>query len=156
MEKQTIFHETAWTFLLRKEENVRYVYLIYYQWTEKLFGWSSAKWHIEKWETPEIAALRETREETGFKNLQIFDLININEYSYDVGDWYNHIKKTYWFAAVTGDITPWESNLTESELNQIKETKWHRLDDAVECLRFDDEKDLIPKIVALLQQKEIY
>ncbi len=150
MEQQTIFHETAWTFLLRKEENIRYVYLIYYQWTEKLFGWSSAKWHIEQWETPEVAAIRETKEETWFQDIILLDLININEYAYDVGDWFNHVKKTYWFAATTEEIVPWEPNLTESELSQIKETKRHTLDEAAECLRFDDEKDLIPKIITLL------
>lgn len=55
------------------------------------------KGHIESGETPENAALREVREETGIEALQIVKDLPTSWHCYDWhGEW--RLKPTYWFA----------------------------------------------------------
>ena len=76
------------------------------------------KGHIEKDETPEVAALREVEEETGIGNLQIIKELHSSWHCY-----YEHeawsLKRTYWYLmSTTEDLQP--KPQTEEGITEIK------------------------------------
>lgn len=149
MQQQTTkLHKTAGTFLLRCDPGTTdwHIYLIYYNRTQKLFWWSSAKWHIENWENIEEAAIRETKEETGYQNFQIIWNLGCNKYEYSDDNWCMHRKETYWFCAKLISDERSSLKLTWDENSSRTKDWWFPLDQAENLLRFDDEKVLLKKI----------
>lgn len=64
-------HNTAGCYLVRQTKGVWEIILIYKKWAEDNQGWAPPKGHVEEGETLEQAAIRETTEETGYKNMKI-------------------------------------------------------------------------------------
>ena len=85
------------------------------------------KGHIEKDETPEVAALREVEEETGIGHLQIIKELPSSWHCY-----YEHeawsLKRTYWYLmSTTEDLQPkpqTEEGITEIKLIGNEEIVW--------------------------------
>ena len=85
------------------------------------------KGHIEKGETPEVAALREVEEETGIGHLQIIKELPSSWHCY-----YEHeawsLKRTYWYLmSTTEDLQPkpqTEEGITEIKLIGNEEIEW--------------------------------
>ena len=76
------------------------------------------KGHIEKGETPENAASREVREETGIDKLQIVKALPPTWHCYQVGDEWR-LKRTYWYLMTTSEsIHP--KPQTEEGISEIK------------------------------------
>ena len=76
------------------------------------------KGHIEKGESPENAALREVKEETGIGNLQIVKALPSSWHCYQVGEEWR-LKRTYWYLMESGEaIQP--KPQTEEGITEIK------------------------------------
>ena len=76
------------------------------------------KGHIEQGETPEVAALREVKEETGIGNLQIVKELQSTWHCYPLGDEWR-LKRTYWYLMQTAEsIQP--KPQTEEDITEIK------------------------------------
>ena len=76
------------------------------------------KGHIEQGETPEVAALREVKEETGIGNLQIVKELPSTWHCYPLGDEWR-LKRTYWYLLQTAEsIQP--KPQTEEDITEIK------------------------------------
>ena len=99
--------------------------------------WSLPKGHIEVGETPEQAAIREVREETGITS-EITKSIGIIDFWFMAGG--KRIHKTvhhFIFKEVSGELTP--------QITEVDEVSWFPLSEIVERLAYPDEKKLIAK-----------
>lgn len=105
------------------------------------------KGHIEKGESPEVAALREVEEETGITDLEIIQELPATWHCYLLNDQWT-IKKTSWYLMKTAsgmkNIPQTEEGITKVYLvdkegvNEFKKNT------------FDSLKTLVPKIILAL------
>ena len=99
--------------------------------------WSLPKGHIETGETPEEAAIREVKEETGIES-QIDKSLGVIDFWFMAGG--KRIHKTvhhYLFKEVGGNLAPQES--------EVDEARWFPLEEIVNLLAYPDEKKLIAR-----------
>ena len=104
--------------------------------------WSLPKGHIEPGETPEQAAVREVREETGIES-QIDKSLGIIDFWFMAGG--KRIHKTvhhFLFKETGGVIAP--------QVSEVDDVQWFPLDQVVEKLAYPDEKKLIARSKELL------
>lgn len=103
--------------------------------------WQLPKGIIDAGETPEIAAVREVREEAGIETA-LLELIEKVEYWY-VG---NHKSERvrfhkfvyfYLLKYLGGDVSDHD--------HEIAEARWVKVDEAIEMLAFKSEKDVVSK-----------
>ena len=85
------------------------------------------KGHIEKGETPEVAALREVEEESGISNLQIVNALPSTWHCYLEHEQWT-LKRTYWYLMRTTDAIQAkpqvEEGITEIKLIGNEEIEW--------------------------------
>ena len=102
------------------------------------------KGHIEKGESPEIAALREVEEETGITNLEIIQEMPATWHCYLLNDQWT-IKKTSWYLMKTAsgmkNIPQTEEGITKVYLVDKEGVK------GFEDKTFASLKTLVPKII---------
>lgn len=91
--------------------------------------WIFPKGHIERGETAEVAAVRETREEAGVKGRVVMALAPPLEF--DSGR--ERVRVRYYLLQATGDTTPSEE----------REKQWCSVDDALKQLSHDDARELL-------------
>lgn len=102
--------------------------------------WQLPKGIIDPGETPEIAALREVREEAGI-TCEIIELIDTIEYwfvaAYDGGPRKRYHKQVHFYLMkyLDGDTADHDFEVTEA--------RWVALDEAETMLAFDGERSLI-------------
>ena len=76
------------------------------------------KGHIEKGETPEVAAIREVEEETGISNLQIIKELPSSWHCYFEHEAWS-LKRTYWYLMSTAEVLQPKPQ-TEEGITEIK------------------------------------
>ena len=99
--------------------------------------WSLPKGHIEEGETPEQAAIREVKEETGIDS-EISRELGVIDFWFMAGG--KRIHKTvhhYLFKEVGGALAP--------QVTEVDEVRWFPLDEIVQLLAYPDEKKLIAR-----------
>lgn len=105
------------------------------------------KGHIEKGESPEVAALREVEEETGITNLEIIQELPATWHCYLLNDQWT-IKKTSWYLMKTAsgmkNIPQTEEGITKVYLVDKEGVN------EFEKNTFDSLKTLVPKIILAL------
>ena len=102
--------------------------------------WSLPKGHIESGETPEEAAIREVREETGIESA-IDKSLGVIDFWFMAGG--KRIHKTvhhFLFNETGGKIAP--------QVSEVDDVRWFPLNEIVEKLAYPDEK----KLIALSQE----
>ena len=105
--------------------------------------WSLPKGHIETGETPEEAAIREVKEETGIES-QIDKSLGVIDFWFMAGG--KRIHKTvhhFLFKETGGKIAP--------QVSEVDDVRWFPLDQIVEKLAYPDEKKLIARSKELIQ-----
>jgi 8-oxo-dGTP pyrophosphatase MutT (NUDIX family) len=101
--------------------------------------WQLPKRTIERDEPPEVAALREVREEAGVET-ELIEPIDEVEYWY-VGDSRGrrvrfHKKVDFYLMRyVAGDVTDHD--------HEVREARWFAIDEAIEQLAFKNEKSIV-------------
>ena len=109
---------------------------------EKLL-WSLPKGHIEAGESPEQAAIREVREETGIES-EIQKSLGVIDFWFMAGG--KRIHKTvhhFVFKEKGGRISP--------QVSEVDDVRWFPLNEIVDRLAYPDEKKLIARFKELLQ-----
>jgi 8-oxo-dGTP pyrophosphatase MutT (NUDIX family) len=109
---------------------------------EKLL-WSLPKGHIEAGESPEQAAIREVREETGIES-EIQTSLGVIDFWFMAGG--KRIHKTvhhFVFKEKGGRISP--------QVSEVDDVRWFPLNEIVDRLAYPDEKKLIARSKELLQ-----
>lgn len=105
------------------------------------------KGHIEKGESPEVAALREVEEETGITDLEIIQELPATWHCYLLNDQWT-IKKTSWYLMKTAsgmkNIPQTEEGISKVYLVDKKGVN------EFEKNTFDSLKTLVPKIILAL------
>ncbi|MBU3646188.1 MAG: NUDIX hydrolase [Candidatus Nanopelagicaceae bacterium] len=104
--------------------------------------WSLPKGHIEPGETPEQAAIREVREETGIES-EIDKSLGVIDFWFMAGG--KRIHKTvhhFLFKEVGGTIAP--------QVSEVDDVRWFPLEEIVSKLAYPDEKKLIARSKELL------
>ena len=105
--------------------------------------WSLPKGHIENGETPEEAAIREVREETGIES-QIDKSLGVIDFWFMAGG--KRIHKTvhhFLFKETGGKISP--------QVSEVDDVRWFPLEEIVEKLAYPDEKKLISRSKEMMQ-----
>ena len=102
--------------------------------------WQLPKGIIDPGETPEVAALREVREEAGIV-CEIIERLEIVEYwfvaAYDDGPKKRYHKQVHFYLMefITGDV--------EDHDHEVSEARWFEINEAERMLAFDSEKKLV-------------
>jgi mutator protein MutT len=104
--------------------------------------WQLPKGIIDEGETPEIAAVREVREEAGVET-ELLELIEKVEYWYvgfHKGERVRFHKFVYFYLLkyLRGEVADHD--------HEIAEARWTTVDEAIEMLAFKSEKDVVSKI----------
>ena len=113
--------------------------------------WQLPKGLIDDGETPEMAAVREVREEAGIET-EILELVEKIEYWYvgnQKGERVRFHKFVYFYLLkyVAGDVADHDF--------EIAEARWVMVDEAIEKLAFKSEKAVVEKALNLLSDREI-
>ncbi|CAN5784684.1 NUDIX hydrolase [soil metagenome] len=108
--------------------------------------WQLPKGLIDAGETPEIAALREVREEAGIETELLAPVEKI-EYWYvgeDRGERVRFHKSVHFF------LLAYRSGVVENHDAEVAEARWVKIAEAVQMLAFKGEKEVVEKAVKLL------
>jgi 8-oxo-dGTP pyrophosphatase MutT (NUDIX family) len=104
--------------------------------------WSLPKGHIESGESPEEAAIREVREETGIE-CRIHRTLGVIDFWFMAGG--KRIHKTvhhFIFKETGGRLTP--------QISEVDDVRWFPLEEIVTRLAYPDERKLIARSQELL------
>ncbi len=108
--------------------------------------WQLPKGLIDQGETPEVAALREVREEAGIETELLAPVEKI-EYWYvgeDRGERVRFHKSVHFF------LLAYRSGVVENHDAEVAEARWVKIAEAVQMLAFKGEKEVVEKAVKLL------
>ena len=107
-------------------------------------NWGFPKGHLKRGETPERAARREVREETGLDNLALRAPIAVVDWHFRSGDRLVHKYCHFFlFESKEGAVRP---QLDEG----ITECAWLALPDARTTLKYDNARDVLTRAAELL------
>lgn len=146
-------HNTAGCYLVRQTKGVWEIILIYKKWAEDNQGWVPPKGHVEEGETLEQAAIRETTEETGYKNMKILQPLETLHLEYPWDDGFMHKKDIHYFLAELTDDERVDLNQSEQEESSTVKVEWLSLSQAEKDLKFDDEREILRKAIKVLENK---
>lgn len=110
--------------------------------------WQLPKGMVDPGETREQAALREVREEAGI-DCKIEETLDTIEYWFVAS--YDGPKKRY-HKKVTFYLMKYISGSVEDHDHEVTEARWVSLDDALEMLAFQNEKDVVEKARGLVDR----
>ncbi len=110
--------------------------------------WQLPKGLIDADETPEIAALREVREEAGIETDALAPIEKI-EYWY-VGE--NRGERVRFHKSVHFFLLAYRSGTVENHDTEVAEARWVKTAEAVQMLAFKSEKEVVEKAVKLLPE----
>jgi len=148
-------HNTAGCFLIQKNNSgIWEIVLIYKKWAEDNQGWVPPKGHVEKGESFEEAAIRETIEENGYKNMEIIDRLDTLHLEYPWDDGFMHKKDIHYFLAKLVDYENDELKQRKQEENATVKVEWLSLEETEKNLLFDDEREILGKVIQLIKDKQ--
>ena len=111
--------------------------------------WTWPKGHIELRETPEIAAVREIKEETGLKTLELLEEVGKQEYWYTLkGVRIFKVVHIFLVKAETGE----ELKIQKEE---IAEGKWLKPEGALVRIEYEGSKEILERAINLFCEKYI-
>jgi 8-oxo-dGTP pyrophosphatase MutT (NUDIX family) len=110
--------------------------------------WQLPKGLIDAGETPEIAALREVREEAGI-DCDLIDKIETIEYWY-VGD--RRGERVRFHKFVHFFLMKYASGDVANHDHEVSEARWVKIDEAIKMLAFKDEKRVAEKAAKLITE----
>lgn len=106
---------------------------------ERKGDWTFPKGHMEAGETPKETALRELEEETGIKEIEIFDLPLIHEEYEIVNNGERKQKMNDYFLGYVKD------DFVTIEKEEIQSYKWVSYEDAIDSFEYERRKEVLRK-----------
>ena len=110
--------------------------------------WQLPKGLIDAGETPEIAALREVREEAGIET-ELLAPVETIEYWY-FGDYRG--ERVRFHKSVHFYLLAYRAGAVENHDSEVVEARWVKAEDAIEMLAFKSEKAVVEKALMLLNE----
>lgn len=108
--------------------------------------WGLPKGAVSEHETPEQAAVREVREETGL-DAEITSKLDTIEYYFRAGDTLIHKFVDFFLMQHrSGELQP--------QLDEVDDAVWVPLEEAVERASFDSERKLLKQLTAQLANRQ--
>lgn len=152
---QVIQKKSSGCFVVGAKDSKHFVLLQKKKWANDQIGWVPPKGGINPNESEEDSARREVLEETGLSNIKIIKKIGEDNYNFqESGHLYK--KTVIWFFATVVDMTLGDKSLTEHENKTQTQVKWIEIHEALDCMIFNNEKDLLKKIITLLSNDTIH
>lgn len=145
---------SAGCFTIYKKGNNLYVLLIHRQWDKKTSGWVPPKGTVEENEPPEEAAIRETIEETGIKDVKLISFIGSSNYSFTFeGSVANKI--VHWYLAESKSGKLGQKHLSEHEKTTLDQVGWVEIHEALKILQYENEKNILIRIMTDLDNPNL-
>lgn len=139
-------HHSAGVVVFKHDENGERKYLLLHY---PSGHWDYPKGHLEKGETAKEAAIRELVEETAIEDIDLLNGFMVPMYYEYTGHGMKHKKTVDYFA---GETKQDESSVKISHEHQGH--GWFAYDKAVETLTFDNAKDILIAVEALVRASE--
>ncbi len=153
LEKQRRINTSAGCFLVRKSNDNKYEMLVIHKkWSDEKDEYSLPKGHKEKDETLEQAALRETLEESGFKNVKLLNYIGSRTYEIDWDE--IQLKTDHYFLAKLEDEERLDILPEDYEPGVSVETIWLDLDEGFNLLTNENHSEFLTLIKELLTSSQ--
>jgi 8-oxo-dGTP diphosphatase len=109
--------------------------------------WALPRGRVEPGETSEQTALREVREETGFKAkiLEEIDQIHFRFYSKIDDEFIHRIVHFY--------LMSWENIKPEKRDKEVDTAQWYQIDNGIQILKYDNEKEVLKKAKKIIKSQ---
>jgi 8-oxo-dGTP diphosphatase len=108
--------------------------------------WQLPKGIVDPGESPQVTAIREVREEAGI-NAELLKLIETIEY------WYRSVKygkPVRYHKFVHFYLMEYKSGNVSNHDHEVEEARWVSLEEALETLDFQSERDVVEKARAMI------
>lgn len=130
--------------LYRVENGQLYIALIA---TDRGKRWGLPKGHVQRGETPEMAAVREIAEETGLRGT-VLEYLTTIEYWFRSGSTRIHkYVDLFLLRYVSGDVVP--------QFSEVDDARWIALPEALDMLSFRRERDVVAQVYDLWRQGQL-
>jgi ADP-ribose pyrophosphatase YjhB (NUDIX family) len=144
------YHITAGCYLFRKINDKWQIILIYRKWDNGREGYLPPKGHLEKDESFEQAAIRETQEETGYIDFSIIKQLGVQKLDYLWDDGIRHKKDVHYYVAILNSDNKFDKKLTKQESDTTISSDWLDLDTAKQKMLFEDDRELLIKAIDII------
>ena len=110
-------------------------------------SWALPKGWIEPGETPEVAALREVREETGLDGA-LEDELGTIEYWFYSRDEHVRVHKTVHFFLVR-----YTGGDTADHDHEVSEARWLPVERALDVMTYPNEREIVRRAIAIVENR---
>jgi 8-oxo-dGTP pyrophosphatase MutT (NUDIX family) len=146
--KERIVNISAGCYLIHHTETGIKILIIQKTWPNGKIRYVLPKGHVENGETLEEAAIRETREESGYIDISLLKYIGSNTYELDWSE--IQIKTDHYFLAKLNSEKTVQIKPEDYEQEVKVEIVWKDLDEVLNLLTFENQEKIHKKLRNLI------